>query len=142
MPQRLLLEGGDIDELLLRVQNEHGPQARIVHAEQKLVGGIAGFFARRRYELAVQVDDEDLTLPVTTEQPAPASSFDELLAKADGADGGAEDRPADRRSPRAPEWSADGRHPAAELPVQRGRQLSTQTPQFENLLSKIGRAHV
>lgn len=58
MTQRLLLEGSDIDQLLERVRSEHGPDARIVHAQQKLVGGVGGFFARRRYEVAVAIDDD------------------------------------------------------------------------------------
>jgi hypothetical protein len=86
MPQRLLLEGSDIDELLQRVQAEHGPQATIVHAEQKLVGGVAGFFARRRYELSVQVDDPPEPA-VPTAPGAPPATFEDLLARADGADG-------------------------------------------------------
>lgn len=148
MPQRLLLEGRDIDELLLRVQTEHGPQARIVHAEQKLVGGVAGFFARRRYELAVQVDDEP-TSGSSVGRPAVAGSlesrsFEDLLADADGADGGTEHRPSgdhprELRLPEQAELSPQASQPTdvVELPVQRGRQLSTETPEFENLLSSL-----
>ncbi len=55
MAMRLLLEGTDIDALLERVKDEHGPDAQIVHAEQKLVGGLGGFFARRRFEVTVEV---------------------------------------------------------------------------------------
>jgi hypothetical protein len=121
MPQRLLLEGSDIDELLLRVQSEHGPHAKIVHAEQKLVGGVAGFFARRRYELSVQVDEPG-AVPLPT-GPAGAedgaSSFEDLLVRADSADGAA-----------APSVGVG-------VPTQRGRRLSTQSPQFEGLLSSL-----
>jgi hypothetical protein len=134
MPQRLLLEGPDIDALLMRVQTEHGPAATIVHAEQKLVGGVAGFFARRRYELAVQVDD-DVPSAISPAAAAPAveepSSFEDLLESADGADGGL-----GPTTPRTPEPSVVG-----DVPVQRGRRLSTESPQFEDLLSSlIGRA--
>jgi len=131
MPQRLLLEGSDIDELLLRVQAEHGPQARIVHAEEKLVGGVAGFLARRRYELAVQVDDAPAeTVTPSAATPEPAQSFEQLLARADGADGS----PDVATRPAAPT-------PTNAVPTQRGRRLSTDSPQFEDLLSTLmGRA--
>jgi hypothetical protein len=133
MPQRLLLEGPDIDELLLRVKNEHGPQAKIVHAEQKLVGGVAGFFARRRYELSVQVDDEVAAAgPAATDLVEQPSSFEDLIASADGADGGlsasATGSPAERTP--TPQGSE-------HVSVQRGRRLSTESPQFEDLLSTL-----
>src|SRR5215213_8886940 len=57
--RRLLLEGSSIDELLARVRAEHGADAEIVHAQERLVGGVGGFFARRRYEVAVQVNDDE-----------------------------------------------------------------------------------
>jgi hypothetical protein len=56
----LLLEGPDIEQLLARVRDEHGGHARIVSAEKVRTGGLGGFFARQRFELAVEVDDEDL----------------------------------------------------------------------------------
>jgi hypothetical protein len=125
MPQRLLLEGSDIDELLLRVQTEHGPQAKIVHAEQKLVGGVAGFFARRRYELSVQVDDAPGSATgADSGHRNDVATFEDLLARADGADGGHDARTS----------TAAARGP---VPSQRGRQLSTQSPQFEDLLSTL-----
>jgi hypothetical protein len=144
MPQRLLLEGSDIDELLLRVQTEHGPQAKIVHAEQKLVGGVAGFFARRRYELSVQVDDAPTSSAGADTGGAGdhAATFEDLLARADGADGG---HPAgaghslDAHPVGAP--VVDVRTSVATtpgpVPSQRGRRLSTQSPQFEDLLSTL-----
>ncbi|HKG51642.1 MAG TPA: hypothetical protein VKB14_14475, partial [Actinomycetales bacterium] len=55
----MLLEGSSIDELLARVRAEHGADAEIVHAQERLVGGVGGFFARRRYEVAVQVNDDE-----------------------------------------------------------------------------------
>lgn len=141
MPQRLLLEGPDIDELLLRVQNEHGPNARIVHAEQKLVGGVAGFFARRRYELSVQVDDEAAPPAASVQSVAAPRSFEELLTDADGADG-TQTHPSAATSTQAPSTQALSTRTAdattdVRVPTQRGRRLSTQTPQFENLLSSL-----
>jgi hypothetical protein len=72
--QRLLLEGSDIDELLQRVRVQHGPDAEIVSAQERLVGGVGGFFARRRYEVSVQVPDRAVAsagaVSETTAQPS------------------------------------------------------------------------
>lgn len=57
MPTRLLLDGSDIEILLGEVNSRYGEQARIVHAERVRTGGIAGFFAKERYEVAVEIDD-------------------------------------------------------------------------------------
>jgi hypothetical protein len=143
MPQHLLLEGSDIDELLVRVQTEHGPQAKIVHAEQKLVGGVAGFFARRRYELSVQVDDVPAPAVATAGSQDCPVSFEDLLARADGDDGG---RPLDGGPLRGtrPVTASTGSDVRASAPTTqgpvsspRGRRLSTQSPQFEDLLSTL-----
>jgi hypothetical protein len=56
LPTRLLLDGPDIETVLTRVQEEHGPAARIVRAERVRSGGLAGFFAKERYEVSVEVD--------------------------------------------------------------------------------------
>jgi hypothetical protein len=138
MPQRLLLEGSNIDELLLRVQSEHGPQAKIVHAEQKLVGGVAGFFARRRYELSVQVDDAaPPAVPAASGRTDDPSTFEDLLARADGADRGPS--PRDDAPVAVPRHSAGTSIPTTvgTVPAPRGRRLSTQSPQFEDLLSTL-----
>ena len=92
MARRLLLEGSDIDELLVRIRQEHGPDARIVHAERKLVGGFAGFFAKLRYEVSVAVDDPETAAeseaapavaPAPVPAPAPSAS---IVPPADVAD--------------------------------------------------------
>lgn len=124
MPQRLLLEGSDIDELLARVRVEHGPDARIVHAEQKLVGGVGGFFARRRFEIAVAVDEEGPTsLAQAVLAPAAPASIDDLLALADAQDGAAPTIvpvPDDAGPARAP-----------------GRPVSTQSPSFDHFVRDL-----
>lgn len=56
MATRLLLEGPDIESLLVRVRDEHGPGARIVSAEKVRSGGFAGFFSRERFEVQVEID--------------------------------------------------------------------------------------
>ena len=65
MPRRLLLDGEDLPALMLRVKAEMGPNARIVKAERIRDGGFAGFFARERYELVVEVPDP----PTARERP-------------------------------------------------------------------------
>ncbi|GII05681.1 hypothetical protein [Planobispora takensis] len=72
MPKRLLLEGPDIEELLSQVRNEHGPDVSIVSADRVRTGGFAGFFARQRYELTVEIADPPAR-PATPE-PAPAAA--------------------------------------------------------------------
>jgi hypothetical protein len=54
----LLLEGADLAELMVHVRAEFGPTARVVRAERVRTGGVAGFFARERYELTIDVPDE------------------------------------------------------------------------------------
>ncbi|GAA2020110.1 hypothetical protein WDZ16_15625 [Pseudokineococcus marinus] len=54
----VVLEGDGMEELLARVASEHGEGARVVRAERVRVGGVAGFFARQRFELVVEVDDD------------------------------------------------------------------------------------
>lgn len=126
MPQRLLLEGSDIDELLERVRTEHGPEARIVHAEQKLVGGVGGFFAKRRFEVAVAVDDA----------PSGPASIDDLLALADAQDGAA---PRDEPSaPPAPVLPAPSVPQPETAPLrQPGRQVSTESESFDDFVREL-----
>jgi hypothetical protein len=56
-PQRLQFEGPSLEELLGQVQREHGQAVRIVQAEKVRSGGVAGFFARERYQLDLEIDD-------------------------------------------------------------------------------------
>jgi len=57
MSTRLLLEGDDLELLLTRVRAEYGPDATVVRAERVRTGGIAGFFARERFELTIEVPE-------------------------------------------------------------------------------------
>lgn len=54
---RLRLEGERLADLEARVLAEYGRNARIVYAELVTVGGILGFFARRHYEVTVEIDE-------------------------------------------------------------------------------------
>jgi hypothetical protein len=51
----LLLEGDDLEALLLRAHREGGSTARIVRAEKVRRGGILGFFAKEGFEVAVEI---------------------------------------------------------------------------------------
>jgi hypothetical protein len=92
---RLLLEGSDLAELMGHVRAEFGPAARIIQAERVRSGGLAGFFARERYELTIDVPDETSPRPRTARPPGPGGSapsgpgpvgLDALLAAADAAE--------------------------------------------------------
>ncbi len=56
-PKRFLLEGSTLEELKARILAEHGTEARIVAADRVTVGGIRGFFAKRHFEVTVEVPE-------------------------------------------------------------------------------------
>ena len=70
---RLLLEGSDIEALLERVRTEHGPDVRIVEADRVRSGGVAGFFAKERYAVTIEVPGAAPAAPAAV-PPAPAPS--------------------------------------------------------------------
>ncbi|MDP9392991.1 MAG: hypothetical protein M3Q27_01440, partial [Actinomycetota bacterium] len=74
MPTRLLLEGFDIEELLTRIREEHGPGARIVQAEKVRIGGVGGFFAKEKFEIAVEVDDVTVGIRAQGNPARPAAA--------------------------------------------------------------------
>lgn len=53
--RRIKLQGPSLEQLKGTVLAEHGEQARLVSAERITVGGIAGFLARRHYEVTVEL---------------------------------------------------------------------------------------
>ena len=57
MPTRIVLEGPQLEPLLSQVHDEYGGRARIVAANKVRTGGLAGFFARERFELSVEVPE-------------------------------------------------------------------------------------
>lgn len=61
MANRLQLRGDTIEELRKLVLDDHGPDARIVAAEQVTQGGIRGFLAKRYFEVTVELPDETAT---------------------------------------------------------------------------------
>ena len=66
MPQQLLLEGADLESLMVRAREEYGADARIVRAEKVRSGGFMGFFAREHFELTVEVSDAAIVAAAAT----------------------------------------------------------------------------
>lgn len=58
MPTRIVLEGPQLEPLLAQVSDEYGGRAKIVSANKIRSGGLAGFFAKQRFELSVEVGDD------------------------------------------------------------------------------------
>jgi hypothetical protein len=52
------LDGPDLEQLLVRAREEYGSDVRIVKADKVRSGGVGGFFARERYELSIEVDEQ------------------------------------------------------------------------------------
>jgi hypothetical protein len=69
MPQQLLLEGPDLEALIVRAKQEYGPGARVVRAEKVRSGGFLGFFTHERFELTVEVSDADIAEAAATRAP-------------------------------------------------------------------------
>jgi hypothetical protein len=106
VPTRLLLEGPDIEALLTRIRDEHGSSAKIVSADKVRRGGVGGFFAKQRFEIAVEVDDPPAARPVPA---GPAGSIVDLLDRADAVESRLSAGPA------APAFAAPARGTAAPV---------------------------
>ncbi|HEX2810618.1 MAG TPA: hypothetical protein VHN80_31020, partial [Kineosporiaceae bacterium] len=61
MATNLLLEGDDLEALLIKAHSEGGPNARIMRADKFRHGGVWGFFARERFEVAVEIPEPEVT---------------------------------------------------------------------------------
>ena len=72
MATTLLLEGDDLEALLERARAEGGPSARIVRAEKIRHGGVLGFFAKERFEVALEVPDPAEVPPAAARTGVPA----------------------------------------------------------------------
>ena len=112
----MLLEGPDIRTLLAQVREEHGPDARIVHAERVRSGGVGGFFAKQRFEVTVEIDGA---------AAGSASTPDQLAEQFASSAGGDSFTPSARPTPRpAVTASADRIEPLeAATPVTHVRAL-------------------
>ena len=63
MPTRIVLEGPQLEPLLTQVRDDYGGRATIVSANKVRTGGLGGFFAKERFELSVEVSDDDSAPP-------------------------------------------------------------------------------
>jgi hypothetical protein len=124
MATTIVMTGETLDGLRREVRATHGASARIVAAQKVTVGGVAGFFARKHYEVTVEVPDPAIDLPVarvriTTPVPAERAGIAALLASADEAEDALQ---AGAPAPRAA-WSASiapGDAAASSTPVRDG----------------------
>jgi hypothetical protein len=124
MATTIVMTGETLDGLRREVRATHGASARIVAAQRVTVGGVAGFFARKHYEVTVEVPDPAIDLPVarvriTTPVPAERAGIAALLASADEAEDALQ---AGAPAPRAA-WSASiapGDAAASSTPVRDG----------------------
>jgi hypothetical protein len=124
MATTIVMTGETLDGLRREVRATHGASARIVAAQRVTVGGVAGFFARKHYEVTVEVPDPAIDLPVarvriTTPVPAERAGIAALLASADEAEDALQ---AGAPAPRAA-WSASiapGDADASSTPVRDG----------------------
>lgn len=133
MSTRLLLEGDDLELLLTRVRAEYGPDATVVRAERVRTGGIAGFFARERFELTIEVPERGPlggwarsgrgALGGPRARPG-AVGIDALLDAADAAE---QDGPPP--GPQVPQLP--------EAPEPDGPQLSTGRETFASVLDQV-----
>lgn len=132
MPTRLLLEGADLSELMVHVRAEFGPTARIVSAERVRSGGFAGFFAKQRYELTVDVPDDAPQRPRAMRHPQGAAGLEALLAAAEAGDAGLAFAPGQDLVPGtgAQVAAVPGAAPAAP-------QVSTGADTFASVLDQV-----
>jgi len=91
MATTIVMTGDSLDAVRREVRATHGAGARIVAAQKVTVGGVGGFFARKHYEVTVEVPDRSIDLPVarvsiTTPVPAARAGIAALLASADEAE--------------------------------------------------------
>ncbi|NAZ84075.1 hypothetical protein GTR02_19905, partial [Kineococcus sp. R8] len=109
MSTHLLLEGTDLHVLLAEVRATHGEAARIVRAERIRTGGVAGFFAKERYEVTVE-------LPEDGEVLAPGVDTAQLVEQA--ALAALRQQEALQQAEQSPRQQAGARESAADLPFQ------------------------
>lgn len=120
---------------MVHVRAEFGPTARIVRAERVRSGGVAGFFAKERYELTIDVPDTP-TRPAQSllqrrgiaavSATSGGGGIDALLAAADAADSG-------------PDGFTGSTTvlAAADVPEQRAPRVSTGEEAFVSVLEQM-----
>jgi len=63
-------EGANLESVLEQVRARFGDTVTIVEANRLRKGGVGGFFAKERFEVVVDTDDEDDETPALTDLPA------------------------------------------------------------------------
>jgi hypothetical protein len=140
----VLIEGPEIEPLLAQIREEYGPDARIVSADKVRSGGVAGFFTKQHYEIAVEVDDgEDpptagrppLAGAARTQAPGPApvTLLDLVEARRDRFEGAGEDA-AGRGDATPDEVPAHG----SQAPADGDAEAITALPPRAGLVSTTG----
>lgn len=77
-------EGSNLESVLEEVRARYGDTVTIVEANRLRKGGVGGFFAKERYEVVVDVDEEPTELPDNFGLEATEDFCDRLLSMADG----------------------------------------------------------
>lgn len=131
LPNRYRLEGSSLDELNARVLAEHGPTATIVAVNTKTVGGVAGFFAQRSYEVEVDVPDGSAS-DAHVFEPRARSGLAALLDEADAleADVPVFSAPAPAPAP------TTARYPEP-LQYEQVPRLSTTSANFDSIMADL-----
>jgi hypothetical protein len=114
-------EGSNLESVLEEVRTRFGDTVTIVEANRLRKGGLGGFFARERFEVVVDVVDDDdwaTELPAEFGLEATEDFCDRLLSMADGV------------------HDVDGTGEPYLPPL---TQISTEQPEFEALLESITR---
>lgn len=107
MPTLQAFEADTLEAALARVTDEVGRGARIKQAEKIRTGGVAGFFAKERYEVTVEVE-EPVAAPTAAPAPAAPPAPAEPMSLLDLAD------QVSREERHEPAPAADGPSPSTE----------------------------
>lgn len=158
MPTLQAFEADTLEAALARVTEEVGQRARIKQAEKVRSGGVAGFFARERYEVTVEIDDgpafagdgrtttgeatqrpqppEPSERPSAGEEPVAPSLLDlaEQVSRQERGEPAPMNAPTSRAEPRPDERSADPTTAARDCGVS---PPSTEGRTFQEVLRGI-----
>ena len=135
---RYRLESPSLRGLPERVRQEYGPDARVVATEESLVGGVAGFFARRVIDVTVDLPDPGAPLEAHAFDAQARFGIARLLDDADAV----EAYPGPSASAMPPTTLAGSTSGTDAGPIPHYSQVSstptssvsTQTPDFASVL--------
>lgn len=114
-------DGDTLEAALARVAEVCGPSARITQAEKVRTGGLAGFFARERFEVLVEIGESDGAFASDTTSAPSEPATQEPMSLLELAD-----QVSDREQP----LTRAAAHPDASSP-------STEGPTFHQVLRDI-----